>query len=284
MKLKFNLLAAAAMVAAGAAQAAITLPSTGNSSLTFVAIDSIGSPISLTADLGFLMSDFVPATSTFGNAGTSIVWNFGANTRTVNGVASVGDFAWSAGLASFFSTAQASDLQWGVIAADQVNGGAIAGRGWLASGNATAAQMVAMNSGGPVGNALGVTNNFLAATNVVGTHTTNADGANTAVSGGEYLGTTMFGNFNNQQSWSYLTANNTASTFQYLQQTAANPIVTQIGFVSTVDSLSPSASTFRFDADAGTLTFMTPVPEPTTYAMLLAGLAAMGTMVRRRKS
>lgn len=32
----------------------------------------------------------------------------------------------------------------------------------------------------------------------------------------------------------------------------------------------------------GTLIFA-PVPEPTTYAMLLAGLALMGTMARRRK-
>jgi hypothetical protein len=37
-------------------------------------------------------------------------------------------------------------------------------------------------------------------------------------------------------------------------------------------------------ATYGTLTPVTPVPEPETYAMLLAGLGLMGTIVRRRKT
>lgn len=287
MKFKLKLLAAAAMVAlaAGSAQAALSLPSSGNGSLTFVAIDSTGSPISLAVDLGYAMSDFIPATSTFNSAGTTIVWDFGHNTRTVNGIASVGDFAWSAGLSSFLGTAQASELTWGVVAGDSVNGGTIAGRGWLSSGNATAAQMQAMSTSGPVGNGLSAINPWSVAVNNTGTHVTNADGAGTASSGSAYLGTAMGGNFNNQQTWSYLTADNVASTFQYLQQVVANPTVTQIGVISTIDSLSPSPSKFLFNAQAGTLTYaVAAVPEPSTYAMLIAGLAAIGTMVRRRRS
>lgn len=283
MKLKFKLLAAAVMVVAGAAQAALRLPNTGDGSLAFVAIDQIGSPISLTIDLGYVMSDFVPATSTFDTPGTKIVWDFVSNTRTVNGVASVGNFAWSGALTTFLGTAQAADLQWGVIAADQSSSLGIAGRGWLSTGTPTQPNMVAMNASGPIGNAVGAAQTFINASNFAGTHALNADGANTATSGSGYLGAAMFGNFNNQQQWSYLKPDNTSSRFQHVQGIVSDPTVTQIGAISTLDSLSLSASTFNFDAGAGTLTFLTPVPEPETYAMLLAGLAAIATIVRRRK-
>jgi hypothetical protein len=59
--------------------------------------------------------------------------------------------------------------------------------------------------------------------------------------------------------------------------------VNQFGNPSTVDSLSAAPITFTFDIATNQLV-LAPVPEPGTYAMLLAGLAAVGFMARRRKA
>lgn len=61
-----------------------------------------------------------------------------------------------------------------------------------------------------------------------------------------------------------------------------------VGF-STIPGLVDGSDAFVAYSPAtglegtGTLT-LAPVPEPTTYAMLLAGLALMGTVARRRRS
>ncbi len=287
MTLKLNaLMAALAVIAAGGAQASLiggTSAPQENGSVAFVAIDNTGSPISLTVDLGYNFSDFIEG-SVYNTPGTEIVWNFTTNTRTLNGVATVGDFAWSAAFTDYLATAQANETRWGVISVDGVNGGTIPGRGVLASGNATQLQMTNMATSGPVGNIIGNTANYYAPVNNTGTHPTNAEGAGTAVSGGAYQGnSTMNGNFGGNLTWSYLTANGQTSTFQRLNQLVANPVVVQLGQVNTTDSLSSSPATFLFDASAGTLTYAVPVPEPGTYAMMFAGLAAVGFMVRRRR-
>jgi hypothetical protein len=45
------------------------------------------------------------------------------------------------------------------------------------------------------------------------------------------------------------------------------------------------AGTFSFDAAAGTLTYQTaPIPEPSTYALMAAGMVLVGGLARRRRS
>ena len=293
MKLTYTKLAAAALVAlaAGGANAALDLPgpsSFGNSSLLFVAVDS-NTAITFSADLGLNMISFIQGAAR--NApGSMITWNFNTN---LSSDASVTGNAWSTNYAIFKSTQAGNDYKWGVIAADSIQGSgttvtatnAIAGRGWLATGNATVTEMANAVQSAPTGNGLTAANNFWAGTaNAPGqTHTANNNGSNIATSG--LPANAMVGTFTGSQTWNFLMSNNEFSTFQYQRQTIANPAVFQLGGVSnSADSvLNPLASQFHFDISTNTLTYATPVPEPESYAMLLAGLAAIATMVRRRR-
>jgi dihydropteroate synthase len=64
----------------------------------------------------------------------------------------------------------------------------------------------------------------------------------------------------------------------------SNTVVYQLGLTTGIDNPAVNPASFAFDAAAGTLTYVMPVPEPGQYAMLLAGIAAIGFMVRRRQS
>jgi len=290
MKLKFNaLVAAAALVAAGGAQAAldnVTSVNRGNSSVLFVAVDRTA-PISFSADLGLNMIDLLPGTARTA-AGTTTGWSFLNNTSTDSAI--TGN-AWSAAYATFLSTASAPNIRWGVIAGDFIFGipvtpllNAISGAGWLATGNATVAQMTAANTSAPTANGLTAMNNFYASTNNLGTFISDNNGAGTATSGGAFGA--MVGTFGGWNTWNYLEANGVASRFQYQRQTAANPAVFQIGGVTTLldNTFNDLPTTFNFDFASGNLVMATPVPEPGTYAMLLAGLVAVGFMARRRSN
>jgi outer membrane protein OmpA-like peptidoglycan-associated protein len=103
MKLKFSAIGAAMLaLMAMSAQANPVLPSTGASSIVFVAMDGANGQtqpgVSLTLNLGYSMLDFLPAvtgwTQQAGSLtapGTTVVWDFTNNTRTTNGVADSGE-------------------------------------------------------------------------------------------------------------------------------------------------------------------------------------------------
>ena len=48
--------------------------------------------------------------------------------------------------------------------------------------------------------------------------------------------------------------------------------------------ITGTSDAYNTSTYGGTLTFSTPVPEPETYAMLLAGLGALGFLARRRNA
>ena len=292
MKLKFNaLVAAVALVAAGGAQAGldnVTAVNFGNSSVLFVAVDRTA-VISFTADLGLNMINLVSGAARTA-AGTTTGWSFLNNTSTDSAI--TGN-AWSAAYATFLSTATAPNIMWGVIAGDAIQGSGltvttanvIAGRGWLATGNASITQMTNANTSIPTGNGTTAMNNFFAGTAALpgSTFITANNGAGLSFSGGTYGA--MVGTFGGANTWNYLLANGVASTFQYQRQSMSNPEVFQVGGAVSLDNtFNALPTTFNFDFASGDLVMTTPVPEPGTYAMLLAGLAAVSFVARRRRN
>ena len=64
--------------------------------------------------------------------------------------------------------------------------------------------------------------------------------------------------------------NTDASTYTY---TSGNPTITYVGFVEDILDITGNVSAFQ----------LTAVPEPSTYAMALAGLACGGYSLFRRR-
>jgi len=286
MKFKLRALAfAAAALVAGGAQADFNFPPTGNGTLLFVAIDADAN-IAFTADLGLTVNSFTAATTFTSGLAAPVSWNFATN-ATNSGIA--GTNAWDTAYSTFTSTQTGGNFLWGVIAGDNISStvaGSTFNRNLLATGNATQAQMLGANTSGPtstmetnLGNFSAAVNNFgnLAAVNTNGAATT------TSANGGAWLNDdSMKDNFGGLLTWRYLLQNGVSSTFQQQQQ-AQNPLVLQFGNPTTVDSLSANPITFTFDIATNTLVLAPAIPEPGTYAMLLAGLAAVGFIARRRK-
>jgi len=300
MTFKFNaLVAAVAALASIGAQASVATSnaaSLGNSSVLFVAQDTANST-SIVIDLGVNMADFLTArtslvSSTGALTGTAAsplaaTWSFGSDSRAVNGTAVTGDYAWSAAFADFV-TASGGSYTWGVIAADNVTGAitssnTIFNRGVLATGNPTQVNINNTTGSGPVSTAAANYNNLQLGVTTQGTNATNADGAYVATAGAGYLNSAMKTNFGGQIQFSYMNAIGTTAGLFYVQQ-ASNPVVFQIGTEYGVDTLLSAEAAASFTFDGTTLSYaVAAVPEASSYAMLLAGLAALGFVARRRK-
>jgi len=54
-------------------------------------------------------------------------------------------------------------------------------------------------------------------------------------------------------------------------------------FINTQGTVTPTATGFMIDNGGGSLHFATPIPEPETYALMLAGLAVVGFVAGRRR-
>lgn len=289
MKFKLKVMVAAvAFAAAGTASAALDLLSSQNGSLVFVGLDSVGSPISTFIDLNYNLNQFLP-TSVINTPNTTIQWNFRTNSLSLNGVAQAGTFAWSDPFASFAATAQNTDVRWAVISGDSVSG-----QRYITTGNPTQGQLNLLTLSLASGMA-GVNNLYAANSALPGPGSTlNAmgvdAGAATATSGNPYVGGTLFGTEGRWISnlpWTSFANAGASNNFQFINvfpRTPGSifPTTTTYG-LPDVDNVVPTGLVAQFSYDDGVLTWTTPVPEPSTYAMLFAGLAGLGFMVRRRR-
>ncbi len=313
MSFKFNAIMAAAMtlIAATSAHANFQFgdsTTNGNSSAAFVAIDN-GGNVSLSLDLGTTLTSFLPAisgvTSGAGNlssGGTTASWNFATNTYTINGVQQAGNtFAWSSPAASFFanSAVTGNSYQWGVIAADGVFGSlsatnVVQGGNLLWTSTSDNLDFSSAAAGGVtnlhVNNAAGAVTNYFANNNQTGTNTTTVKGGSTSTGGQTFLGYTLaqnnIGDFGGGSPGNnnFLVDPTATSYAMWANSVPAVTLYTLGGNVQA-GSLSASASTFTWDQSTSTLTYTVgAVPEPQTYALMIAGLGLVGAMVRRRKT
>lgn len=123
--------------------------------------------------------------------------------------------------------------------------------------------------------------------------TTNASGVVALATGSLIQGSVSTSPAMNGATPSYVPSANATVTFNPLPAQAAffqSPVgFYDLGFAAFTNTVSQvtviSANEFLVDQGGGAFNFTaTPVPEPETYALLLAGLTAIGFVVNRRKS
>lgn len=284
MQVKFKVLAAAALLAAGAAQAITVLPATQNSELVFTALDTgADTPTSLFIDLGILLNDSLPSNAAFDMPVRETVYNFKTNTVTVNGQVQALTGSWSQAFNDFMSVASGDRLQWAVFGADTTAGLRFVTTGNPADQAAIDGQTLAKSS------VISGLNAWYTANNQLGNHASVTNGASTAVSGPAY---------NPNQvptaaiNWSPYFADGASAELLYVN-VAPRPApnnsraqVTTYGGntdIFNAPASGPDITKVIFDSAAGTLT-ITAVPEAETYAMLAAGLGVLALVARRRKA
>jgi hypothetical protein len=252
MKNSIKLIAAAALVAtSGFASAAIDDGyASGNGELFFRAYDSIGQQ-SYIFDTGVTMSSFLPATAA---STTFSLTNF----------------------ATFLSTANVANTTWGVYAID-----GLAGTGKIGV-YTTGADSVATN---PASSKISAINDALKS--AVGLANIAAGNSNIALNNSVILsgasatlGSAL--NFNGFTSFpaAVLLSDNSQAFYAFTNPSSLNSTRTQFANANGVSS-------WNIDTTAGTLSFVTataPVPEPSTYALAIAGLAVVGALARRKKA
>ena len=304
MKLQYIAAAVALATGMGAANAAIDTNQgsskagvgTGNGNLSLIAFDNTGGTTTAGIfDLGLTMNDFVGATgngtamgagSLAATAGSSIVWDFNANTISINGTLSTafGGNDWTAAWNRLLTNVDMAELQFVVTAFDNTGFGAA--KRILVTGDQTQtdASLLAQN------NSLFATamqpadlNNIFNGVANKGTIASADNGAFTFVSGDGATsradGYVMAGDgfANNWRNGVVLAGNeafaNTTTVLWLLDGTGRESL---------------AAEGIKLDVAGGQLVYGTPVtapiPEPSTYALAIAGLAIVGAIARRRKA
>jgi len=303
--MKLNLIALAALAASGAAQASLDLPSGYNGSVAFIAYDNTGaSKSSVFVDLGFNIYDFAPAvnlsngqTLTEGllaKKNTSVVWDFNNNTITLNGTVRSVTNNFSA-VASFLSTADASDVRWGIAGASLFNSATQESLLTLATGTPSNAQL----------NVQDATTTSDAGSLAEPLFKTYAGLVQPGVDNGSYFAPTSGSvgflpstagfntNWNNNLRWASMVSLAVGATNLWLLDGEGDEwAVGAQPNGENAANLVREKGTFRFDAAANKLSWETPyftpstpaVPEPSTYALALVGLAVAGIAARRRRA
>ena len=283
MKLKLKLMAAAvALVAAsGAAQAAIATSTSGNGSLVLFAYDTSAHTTAM-FDLGVEMDSFLPSAM---SAGGSITWNLG--TSSVAGTGAYTGFSSTLNYGSTFADfASASSVKWGVFALDST-GTALGQDRVLSTSNTALATIKTQTKANLTNFGPSQVDTFLAGHNLSVGQSSVANGASLSSDPGVNAAANHsngFGNsdkFRDKATFVATAFAGTAQSFYMLDTNtgtlASTALVTQFGNAA-------GNATFLYNDTAGTLTFnqVAAIPEPSEYALMLAGLGMLGFMARRR--
>jgi hypothetical protein len=304
MKLQ-HIAAAVALAAAGTANAAIDNFGTGNGSVFLVAYDITGAKNASLFDLGFSLNDFAgtgtgatAANGTLAQTDTKVVWDLANNSVTINGnVATIGNNSWSGALTKLLANADAGDIRFLVGAGDST--GSPQNQRFLLTGTATSANQSATNSGN-----LAASNSLFSASitskgtlnqagidNGAWTFAEAVDGSANAANGYIFDSTIFSADWKARNKLVNPTAPDGAKQNLWLVEAAgAEQSIGKapVGFVADNGAdLLNGVGTLRFNAQGGTLTWETPtaaIPEPSTYALALVGLALAGVAARRRRA
>lgn len=287
LKLKPKLMAAAvaatlSLAAVSGAQAAILTGSSGNSELVLFAFDVTTNNASMW-DLGVHMNDFLTTTAAVNTPGAQIQWNLSTGSITANAFAAGYAGATGASAASYgtalaqIAAYGAGNVRWGVIALDNLNPMRFLTTSWFDF------DMVSTTDPTNI-TAFSLSNDFLVAHNSLGT---NADpnvahGASHAISGNgkqdEGFGA---------EDWRGKMAVTATGAVTGIAGAWDNAPLSFYSLATTAAGAADyhqHAGQWSFDLAGGTLTYEVAavIPEPSEYALMLAGLGMLGFMMRRR--
>ncbi len=294
MKLQ-KIVAAVALLAAGAANAAVdqfdgttivngqVISAMGNGSLIMVMADTTGTTVQgLTVDLGFHYSDFQVG-GALSQMNQTVVWDFSANTISVNGSILTGiTNDWADQFATFAANSDAAETKWAVISGAQ-KGTTVSG--FLTTGTPSALQLTQQTP--TVTGGMNLVNiPLLRNAQAKGTLASADNGAyamgstDNAYVGNAYALTSVKG-WKNNVKWDTWNVDGARTNFWQVNANGSESVVFDASAAGGVDAgLLNGFGTFT--KSGNTLVWTTAVPEPESYALALVGLAAAGFVARRR--